>query len=104
MPAYRLLDFGPNATVMSAVMSPPGTIALRVHVCPPSVETNTGASVELGPIGFGVNAVATSCCGLFGLTASIGSLSCSLSPLSEFGMMLTSNRVAAMRDLAFRRD
>src|SRR5215831_5395376 len=79
---------------MSPVMSPPGTIALSVQVWPPSVETNTGAIVELGPIGLGVNAVPTIWSGLFGLTASIGSLSCSASPLRDFGIMLTSKSVA----------
>src|SRR5689334_469248 len=40
-------------------------------------------------MGSGVKAVPTICLGLRGLTASIGSLSCSRSPLSALGVILT---------------
>jgi hypothetical protein len=65
----------------------PGTIALSAQVRPPSFETKTGAKGP--PVGLGVKAVATICSGLFGFTARLGSLSWFVSPLTDFGIMLT---------------
>src|SRR5579885_1799470 len=48
-------------------------------------------------MGFGVKAVPTISRGLLGLIASIGSLSCSASPLSEFGIILIKNSVPAIQ-------
>ncbi|HYS75514.1 MAG TPA: hypothetical protein VEM38_05370 [Burkholderiales bacterium] len=62
---------------MSAVAEPSaallGTIDLRLHVLPPSVDTKIGARSP--PAGSGVNAEAAIWSGFAGLTAIVGSLS-----------------------------
>src|SRR3954471_10151851 len=74
---------------MSCVIVWLGTMLLSLHVLPPSVERNTGAKFPRS--GSGVNAVPTIWSTFFGLTASEGSLSCSVSSLSDRGIILTSN-------------
>jgi hypothetical protein len=51
--------------------------------------------------GSGVNADAAICRGFFGLTAIVGSLSWWVSPLSDFGIMLTIKTVPAFLVLCF---
>jgi hypothetical protein len=57
MPAYRVGPVPLNATVMSPVISPPGTTVLSAQVRPPSFDMKYGA--DSPPSGSGVKAVAT---------------------------------------------
>ncbi len=82
-----MFELPPKRRVTSTVRSPPGRMTFKVQVRPPSVETKMGPLPEAR--GSGVNAVAAICDGFAGLTATFGSLSRLVSPLSELGIMLT---------------
>src|SRR5437868_166298 len=101
MPPYSTPDAVANFIVMSNVGLPeaeaPGTMALSTQVCPPSLDTKIGANEP--PVGFGVNAVPTICCGFTGFTARLGSLSWCVSPLNALGIMFTT--VTAMESPRF---
>ena len=53
------------------------------------------------PVGLGVNAVAAICSGLLGFTARFGSLSWFVSPLMDFGIILTTVIFVAAPFFAF---
>src|SRR5215472_13063133 len=89
IPAYSTPDVPPKRRVVSPVLLPPGSTTFRFQVWPPSTEMKIGALPEL--IGSRVKAEAAMCCGSAGSTATLHSLSRPVSPLSEFGIMLTSS-------------